>query len=66
MQSSPKAVKILSGYDFETLPNNLILLPLAKIEQEKLTQILTDLVDSDIQYSVERIDIEDLFNKFYN
>ena len=66
MQSSPKAVKILSGYDFETLSNNLILLPLAKIEQEKLTQILTELVDADIQYSVERIDIEDLFNKFYN
>jgi len=39
---------------------------LAEITPDKLTQLLANLVKADIQYSVERIDIEDLFNKFYN
>ncbi|MCT6873395.1 MAG: ABC transporter ATP-binding protein [Bombilactobacillus mellis] len=66
MQSSPEATKLLSDYHYETLPNNLLLVPLAEITPDKLTQLLANLVQADIQYSVERIDIEDLFNKFYN
>ena len=66
MQSTPETTKLLAGYDYETLPNNLILVPLEKIEQDKLTQLIASLIRADIQYAVERIDIEDLFNKFYD
>ncbi|MBC6370284.1 ABC transporter ATP-binding protein [Lactobacillus kullabergensis] len=66
MQSTPETTKLLANYDYETLPNNLILVPLEKIEQDKLTQLIASLVRADIQYAVERIDIEDLFNKFYD
>ncbi|WP_294764249.1 ABC transporter ATP-binding protein [uncultured Lactobacillus sp.] len=66
MQTTPETTKLLAGYDYETLPNNLILVPLEKIEQDKLTQLIASLVRADIQYAVERIDIEDLFNKFYD
>lgn len=66
MQASPETADILSGLDYEKLPNNLILAPLTDLSQDRLTHLLTALLSAGIQYSVERINIEDLFSKFYN
>lgn len=66
MQASPETADILSGLDYEKLPNDLILAPLTDLSQDRLTHLLTALLSAGIQYSVERINIEDLFSKFYN
>lgn len=63
--ASKRTLELLAGLKYEKLPNDLLLVPISEIEADK-ANLLTQLVKENIPYAVERIDIEDLFNKFYN
>lgn len=65
VRTSKRVAELLAGLKFEKLPNGLLLVPISEIKPDN-TNLLAKLVKENISYSIERIDIEDLFSKFYN
>lgn len=62
---SPRTLKLLKKVKYEILPNEILLIPLSEIKQKDLENLLVDFSKEKIQFEVEPINIEDLFNKYF-
>lgn len=62
---SSEVSKILVHLKYEKLPDGLVLIPISKNKANALEKITVELLQRNIQYSVDKISIEDLFNKIY-
>lgn len=65
IKASPEISKLLTHLKYEKLPDGLILIPISKEHTDVLEKTTTKLLQHNIQYSVSRISIEDLFSKIY-
>lgn len=65
VRMSSEVSKILVHLKYEKLPDGLVLIPIFKNKANALEKITVELLQRNIQYSVDKISIEDLFNKIY-
>lgn len=56
---------ILEESNYQILPNQTILLSIDELSQDKFDSIIHILLENNISFTVEKISLEDLFNKFY-
>lgn len=56
---------ILEESNYQILPNQTILLPIDELSQDKFDSIIHILLENNVSFTVRKISLEDLFNKFY-
>lgn len=56
---------ILEESNYQILPNQTILLPIDELSQDKFDTIIHILLENSVSFTVRKISLEDLFNKFY-
>lgn len=56
---------ILEESNYQILPNQTILLPIDELSQDKFDSIIHILLEDNVSFTVGKISLEDLFNKFY-
>lgn len=56
---------ILEESNYQILPNQTILLPIDELSQDKFDSIIHILLEDNASFTVGKISLEDLFNKFY-
>ena len=56
---------ILEESNYQILPNQTILLPIDELSQDKFESIIHILLENNVSFTVRKISLEDLFNKFY-
>lgn len=57
--------EILEESNYQILPNQTILLPIDELSQDKFDSIIHILLENNVSFTVRKISLEDLFNKFY-
>lgn len=57
--------EILEESNYQILPNQTLLLSIDELSQDKFDSIIHILLENNISFTVEKISLEDLFNKFY-
>ena len=56
---------ILEESNYQILPNQTILLPIDELNPDKFDSIIHILLENNVSFTVRKISLEDLFNKFY-
>lgn len=56
---------ILEESNYQILPNQTILLSIDELSQDKFDSIIHILLEDNVSFTVGKISLEDLFNKFY-
>lgn len=56
---------LLEESNYQILPNQTILLPIDELSQDKFDSIIHILLENNVSFTVRKISLEDLFNKFY-
>lgn len=64
-KSSALLTDILNNVEVQTLPNKTSLIAIDNINQETFNQITNYLIKNNISFSVTKMSLENLFNKFY-
>lgn len=64
-KSSALLTDILNNVEVQTLPNKTNLVAIDNINQETFNQITNYLIKNNISFSVTKMSLENLFNKFY-
>ena len=64
-KSSVLLTDILNNVEVQTLPNKTSLVAIDNINQETFNQITNYLIKNNISFSVTKMSLENLFNKFY-
>ena len=64
-KSSSLLTDILNNVEVQTLPNKTSLIAIDNINQETFNQITNYLIKNNISFSVTKMSLENLFNKFY-
>lgn len=57
--------EILEESNYQILPNQTILLSIDELSQDKFDSIIHILIENNVSFTVRKISLEDLFNKFY-
>lgn len=57
--------EILEESNYQILPNQTILLSIDELSQDKFDSIIHILLENNVSFTVRKISLEDLFNKFY-
>lgn len=57
--------EILEESNYPILPNQTILLSIDELSQDKFDSIIHILLENNVSFTVRKISLEDLFNKFY-
>ena len=64
-KSSALVTDVLNDIKVQTLPNKTSLIAIDNINQETFNQITNYLIKNNISFSVTKMSLENLFNKFY-
>lgn len=56
---------ILEESNYQIIPNQTILLSIDELSQDKFDSIIHILLENNVSFTVRKISLEDLFNKFY-
>lgn len=57
--------EILEESNYQILPNQTILLSIDELSQDKFDSIIHILLENNVSFTIRKISLEDLFNKFY-
>lgn len=57
--------EILEESNYQILPNQTLLLSIDELSQDKFDSIIHILLENNVSFTVRKISLEDLFNKFY-